>query len=77
MVRRTIRVWPVQDPYNRWKRWSDKGVFAGMLMELFRESDRTDTLMIAAIHLKTHRTASSLVLKKGGEAASSAARKAA
>ena len=68
---------PQKTLYNRWKRWSDKGVFARMLMELARESGDTDTLMIDATHLKTHRTASSLGLKKGGEAASSAARKAA
>ena len=48
-----------------------------MLMELAGESDRTDTLMIDATHLKTHRTASSLALKKGGAGGSSGARKAA
>ena len=37
---------PSKTLYNRWKRWSDKGVFARMLMELPRESDRTDPLMI-------------------------------
>lgn len=46
-------------------------------MELARESDRTDTLMIDATHLKTHRTASSLVPKKGSAGGSSGARKAA
>ncbi len=68
---------PPKTLYNRWKRWSDKGVFARMLMELAGESDRTDTLMIDATHLKTHRTASSLALKKGGAGGSSGARKAA
>jgi hypothetical protein len=38
-----------------------------MLMELARERGETDTLMIDATHLKTHRAASSLALKKGGE----------
>jgi transposase len=61
--------------YNRWKRWSEKGVFARMLMELARESGETDTLMIDATHLNTHRTASSLALKKGCAGGSSDARK--
>ena len=57
---------PSKTLYNRWKRWSEKGIFARMLLELAHESDATDTLMIDATHLKTHRTASSLGLKKGG-----------
>jgi hypothetical protein len=48
-----------------------------MLMELARERGETDTLVIDATHLKTHRTASSLALKKEGEGSSSDARKAA
>jgi transposase len=57
---------PPKTLYNRWKRWSDKGVFARILLELACESDASDTLMIDATHLKAHRTASSLWLKKGG-----------
>jgi putative transposase len=68
---------PPKTLYNRWKRWSVKGVFARMLLELAGQSDRMETLMIDATHLKAHRTASSLRLKKGGAAASSAGRKAA
>jgi transposase len=68
---------PTKTLYNRWKRWSDKGVFARMLMELARESDRTGTLMIDATHLKAHRTASSLRLEKGGAGGSSAGQRAA
>lgn len=45
---------------------SEKGVFARMLLELASDSGASDTLMIDATHLKTHRTASSLGLKKGG-----------
>lgn len=37
-----------------------------MLLELSGQGDGTDTLMIDATHLKTHRTASSLGLKKRG-----------
>jgi transposase len=55
--------------YNRWIRWSRKGIFAHILMELAREGDKTDTLMIDATHLKAHRTASSLGLKKQQKAA--------
>ena len=57
---------PSKTLYNRWKRWSDKGIFARMLLELSSQEVKTDTLMIDATHLKTHRTASSLGLKKGG-----------
>ena len=60
---------PSKTLYNRWKRWSEKGVFARMLLELAEQGGATDTLMIDATHLKTHRTASSLALKKGGAAA--------
>ena len=57
---------PPKTLYNRWTRWSEKGSFARMLLELAAESDATETLMMDATHLKTHRTASSLGLKKGG-----------
>lgn len=68
---------PPKTLYNRWKRWSEKGVFARMLMELAAAGDRTDLLMIDATHLKAHRTASSMGLKKGAVGGSSAAPKAA
>ena len=57
---------PPKTLYSRWKRWSEKGIFARMLLELADRGDETDTLMIDATHLKAHRTASSLRLKKGG-----------
>jgi len=57
---------PSKTLYNRWKRWSEKGIFARILLELAKQNDATDTLMIDATHLKAHRTASSLGLKKGG-----------
>ncbi len=60
---------PHKTLYSRWKRWSEKGIFARMLLELPDQGDDTDTLMIDATHLKMHRTASSLGLKKGGVAA--------
>jgi len=60
---------PHKTLYNRWKRWSEKGIFARMLLELADQGGETDTLMIDATHLKAHRTASSLGLKKGAKAA--------
>lgn len=60
---------PHKTLYSRWKRWSEKGFFARMLLELADLGGETETLMIDATHLKTHRTASSLGLKKGGVAA--------
>lgn len=60
---------PPKTLYNRWVRWSRKGVFARILIELAREGSQTDVLMVDATHLKAHRTASSLGLKKGVKAA--------
>ena len=42
---------PHKKLYNRWKRWSDKGIFAEM---------------IDVTYLKAHRSATSMGLKKGG-----------
>jgi len=61
---------PHKTLYNRWARWSQMGVFARILTELAARSDATGTLMIDATHLKSHRTASSMGLKKGGVDAS-------
>ncbi len=52
--------------YNRWKRWSDKGVFARVIAGLAVEHGEETTVMINATHLKAHHTASSLGVKKGG-----------
>lgn len=60
---------PHKTLYNRWKRWSDKGIFARMLLELADQGGGSDTLMIDATHLKAHRTATSMGLKKGVKAA--------
>lgn len=49
---------------NRFRRWSENGVFESIFEELAKpEADNGDVLMIDATHLKAHRTASSL--KKG------------
>ncbi|MEL6667172.1 MAG: IS5 family transposase [Pseudomonadota bacterium] len=57
---------PPKTLYSRWKRWSEKGIFARMLLELADQGGETDTLMIDATHLKTHRTATSMPAEKGG-----------
>ncbi len=54
--------------YNRWKRWSDKGIFAEMMIVLAAGHGEKTTVMIDATYLKAHRTASSLGVKKEGVA---------
>lgn len=60
---------------NRWKCWSDNGVFAWIMMGLAAESAVSKTIMIDATYLKAHRTASSLRVKKGGAGGRSGAPK--
>jgi transposase len=49
---------------NRFRRWSENGVFEQIFKELAKPQDGdSNVLMIDATHLKAHRTASSL--KKG------------
>jgi transposase len=57
---------PHKTLYNRWKRWSDMGVFGRIMEGLAAEGGETKTIMIDATYLKAHRTASSLRVKKGG-----------
>lgn len=57
---------PPKTLYNRWKRWCRMGVFATIMMELAAQAQQTEMVMIDATHLKAHRTASSLRVKKGG-----------
>ena len=59
---------PYKTLYNRWARWSHVGILARILTELAAQGDGTGTLMIDATHLKAHRTASSMGLKKRGVA---------
>ena len=55
---------PHKTLYNRFKRWSENGVFERIFEELAKPQDEAgNVLMIDATHLKAHRTASSL--KKG------------
>ena len=57
---------PPKTLYNRWKRWSRMGVFATIMTDLAAQAQDTEMVMIDATHLKTHRTASSLAVQKGG-----------
>jgi transposase len=60
---------PPKTLYNRWLRWSRKGVFARTMEGLAVESaggTERKTIMIDATYLKAHRTASSLRAKMGG-----------
>jgi transposase len=57
---------PHKTLYNRWKRWSDMGVFARIMTGLAAEAPDNKTISIDATYLKAHRTASSLGSKKGG-----------
>ena len=56
---------PHKTLYNRWKRWSDMGVFARIMSGLAAKGTERKTIMIDATYLKAHRTASSLRAKMG------------
>lgn len=58
---------PAKTLNNRWKRWSDKGVFARMMGGLAFGAAVPKTVMIDATYLKAHRTATGLRSKKGGQ----------
>ncbi len=45
---------PSKTLYNRWKRWSDNGVFARIMVGLAAESAEHKTIMIDATYLKAH-----------------------
>ena len=55
---------PHKTLYNRFRRWTELGVFDKIFSNLAAADEPPDTLMIDATHLKAHRTASSLI--KGG-----------
>ena len=57
---------PHKPLYNRWKRGSERGVFARILVGLAAEEQEGKAAMIDATCLKTHRTAPSLRVKNGG-----------
>lgn len=55
---------PHKTLYNRFRGWTELGVFDRIFCHLAAGDGPPDTLMIDATHLKAHRTASSLL--KGG-----------
>ena len=57
---------PAKTLYNRWKRWSDRGIFTRMMAGLAAGHGEEKTVMIDATYLKAHRTATSMGVKKGG-----------
>lgn len=57
---------PHKTLYSRSKRWSEKGIFARMMVGLAAEHGEKTTVMIDATYLKAHRTATSMAAKKGG-----------
>ena len=60
---------PHKTLYSRWKRWSEKGIFARMMVGLAAGHREEKTVMIDATYLKAHRTATSMAAKKGGAVA--------
>lgn len=52
---------PHKTLYNRFVRWSRMGIFDRIFANLAAESGPPDRVMIDSTHLKTHRTAASLL----------------
>ena len=67
---------PAKTLYNRYKRWSEAGVFERIFAALARETADLSTLMIDASHIKTHRIAANGVKKTQAKDAASAKPKA-
>lgn len=65
---------PHKTLYNRFVRWSRKGIFAEIFLELARAGHAGETIMIDSTHIQAHRTAASLA-KGGALRATSGARK--
>jgi transposase len=65
---------PHKTLYNRFVRWSRRGVFERIFAGLAGEGSSRERIMIDATHLKAHRTAASLRKKGGARAASDAPR---
>ena len=67
---------PAKTLYNRYRRWSEAGVFERVFETLARENADFSTLMIDASHVKTHRIAANGVKKTKATAGRSARPKA-
>ena len=68
---------PHKTLYNRFARWSKKGIFDRIFAELAAASGEPEAVMIDATFVKAHRTAASLAQKKIKGPAASDARRAA
>lgn len=66
---------PAKTFCNRWKRRSDNGVFARIMVGMPTARAEHRTIIIDATYLEAHRTASSLWVEKGGAGAGSGAPK--
>ena len=67
---------PAKTLYNRYKRWSEAGVFERVFEALARGAADLSTLMSDASHVKTHRIAANGVKKTKATGAASAKPKA-
>jgi len=65
---------PHKTLYNRFVRWSRRGVFERIFAGLAGEGPNPERVMIDSTHLKAHRTAASLRKKGGVRAVSDAPR---
>jgi transposase len=60
---------PSKTLYNRYKRWSEAGIFEAIFKTLAEEQADKSLLMIDATHIKTHRIAANGVKKTTAKAA--------
>ena len=65
---------PHKTLYNRHVRWTRNGVFARIFAALAEDAEPPQRVIIDSTHLKAHRTAASLLQKKGGRGGSGAPR---
>ena len=63
---------PHKTLYNRHVRWTRNGVFARIFAALAEEAGAPERVIIDSTHLKAHRTAASLLQKKGAHGGSGA-----
>ena len=65
---------PRKTLYNRHVRWTRNGVFARIFAALAEGAGTPERIIIDSTHLKAHRTAASLLQKKGDRGGSGAPR---
>jgi transposase len=58
---------PAKTLYNRFKRWSGKGIFQHIFKKMVEQSAVPATLLIDATHIKTHRVAANGVKKSSAK----------